>query len=106
MKHLPLTESMQVCSKHFGNSMTLRSDQIPTLKLPTLPTTITLNPPCRPLVQCVLRECMNNSDFDAELCYAEVVVNIDLAFADTDSLEREISKVKDQLQQSKRSVKL
>ena len=45
---------------------------------------------------------MNKSDFDAEVCYAEVGVNTDLTFADINSLEREISEVKDQVQQFKR----
>ena len=84
----------------------MRSDQIPTLKLRTLPTTVTPNPLCRPLVRRVLPERTNESDFDAEVRYAEVGVNTDLTFADIDSLEREISEVKDQLQQSKESVKL
>ena len=102
MKNLPLTESTRVCSEHFVNLRTLRSDQIPTLKLPTLPTTVTPNPLRRPLVRRVLPEHTNKSDFDADVRYAEVGVNTDLTFADIDSLEREISEVKDQLQQSKR----
>ena len=101
-KHLPLIESTRVCSEHFVNSMTLSSDQTPTLKLPTLPTTVTPNPPRRPLVRRVLPERTNKSDFDAEVRYAEVGVNTDLTFADIDSLEREISEVKDLLQQSNR----
>ena len=64
-KHLPLTESMPVCSEHFVHSRTLRSDQIPTLKLSTLPTNGTPNPSRRPLVRRILPERKNKFDFDA-----------------------------------------
>ncbi len=103
-KQLPLNESTRVCSEHFVNSngRMLRSDETPTLNLPTLPTRAAPNPSRRPLIRYTLPESTNQLESKPEVHYADDAVNTNLTLADIESLETEISKVKDQLQQSKR----
>ena len=101
-KNLPLNESTRVCSKHFVNSRgrKLRPDEVPSLCLPVLPTQITPTSSRRQLIRHALPERTRKS---AEPKYADAAVNTDLTFADIEALEGEVSKVKDQLQQSEQT---
>ena len=105
-KNLPLNESTRVCSEHVVNSTgrMLRSDEVPTVKLPTLPTQVTPTTSRRQLVRCTLPECTSKSNPEcSKILYADAAVNTDMTLADIEALEKGVSELKDQLHQSEQA---
>lgn len=100
--NLPLNDSTRVCSEHFVNSKgrMLQPGEIPTLKLPVLPTQVSLPPPRRPLIRYTLPEQGDRPRSSAGVVYSDAAVNTDLTGADLESLEKELSEIKEKLQVS------
>ena len=96
-KNLPVNESTHVCSEHFVNSrdIKLRSDEVQTLNLPTLPPQVTPTSSCRPLIRHALSEGTSKStELKSGVHYADAAVNTNLTCVDIETLEGELSKVK------------
>ena len=98
--HLPINESTRICCEHFVNSKgrLLRSDEVPSQKLPVLPTRVLTPPRRRPIVRIAPPE-SSKSQLPAGTEYKEVGVNTDLTGADIHFLERELSQRKYSVQQ-------
>ena len=98
--HLPINESTRICCEHFVNSngRLLRSDEVPSQKLPVLPTRVLTLPRRRPIVRITPPE-SSKSQLPAGTEYKEVGVNTDLTGADIHFLERELSQRKYSVQQ-------
>ena len=101
-RNLPLLETTRVCSEHFENSRgrLLRWDEVPSLKLPLLPTQVTESTSRRPLVRhidsldcksssyCNVEDETMASNADCnEVVYCGIGVNTDLIMQDIESLE-------------------
>ena len=98
--HLLINESTRISCEHFVNSKgrLLRSDEVPSQKLPVLPTRVLSPPRRRPIVRITLPE-SSKSQLPAGTEYKEVGVNTDLTGADIHFLERELSERKESVQQ-------
>ena len=96
-----------MCSEHFVNSRgrMLRSDEVPTLKLPTLPMQVTPTSSRRPLIRHPLPECasLKLSEPESGVQYADAAINTDLTCSNIEALERGVREVKDQLKQSEQA---
>ena len=86
----------------------LRSDEVPTLKLPTLPTQVTPTSACRPLIRRALpeRTSLKLSEPESGVQYADAAVNTDLTRSDIEAIEKEVREVKDQLKESEQAYEV
>ena len=93
-----------MCSEYFINfrGRRLRLHEVPTLKLPKLAMQVSLSPPCRRLLRHALPERQPESS-ESGACKvmkrSNAAVNTHLTCANIESLEKELSEVKCQLQQ-------
>ena len=96
---LPINGSTRVCSEHFVNSKgrRLRQCEVPSQKLPVLPTTVSSPPPRKPIMRIAPPERSKTQLTSTE--YKDVGVNTDLTGADLQFLEGELSELKDSVQQ-------
>ena len=107
-KNLPLKESMRVCSDHFPDSRgrILRSDEVPSLNLPSLPTRVSIPTPRRTLI----RHTPTTGDLDESISqaettddehitssYSDVAINTELTMADIDLLETKLKETEKDL---------
>ena len=77
-RNLPLLETTPVCSEHFENSRgrLLRWDEVPSLKLPFLPTRVTESTSRRPLVRHIdSLDCKSSSNVEDETIASNVDCN-------------------------------
>ena len=96
-RNLPLNESTCVCSDHFINSRgrMLRLDEVPSLKLPVLPTQIVPLQPRRQLLRSTLPEPSDKELSVSNVSNGDAATNTDLTGADLESLEGQVCQLKE-----------
>ena len=112
-KNLPLNSSTQVCSQHFVSSKgrKLWHNEVPSLKLPSLPTNVHRQPLRRPLLRhhtCSSTETADPVEVEIsnlEFTYSDAAVNTDLTMVDIEEIESQLREVKEELLQVKSEVK-
>jgi len=98
-ENLPILDSTRVCSEHFVNSKgrKLQPDEYPTLKLPLLPTQVSVTPPHRQLVQHSLPEkrkrCSNEDEAKREVLYCNAETNTELTWVAIDEMENKLNEI-------------
>ena len=91
-RNLPLNESTCICSDHFVNSRgrMLRLDEVPSLKLPVLPTQVVTSQPRRQILRSTLPEPSADKELSvSNVSYGDAATN-DLTGADLESLEGQV----------------
>ena len=100
-RNFPLSETARVCSEHFENSRgrLLRWDEVPSLKLPLLPTRVTELTSQRPLVRKsssnVEDETMASNADCTEVVFCDIGVNTNCTMQDIESLELNVKELND-----------
>ena len=108
-QNLPILNSTRVCSEHFVNSKgrKLRPDEVPSLKLPLLPTQVTKPPPRRPLVRHELPERRGekrkrSEDKDSrEVQYCDATTNTEIIGIEIDEMQSDLDKAVKEIEQYK-----
>ena len=103
-ENLPILDSTRVCSEHFVNSKgrKLRPDEYPTLKLPILPTQVSVLPPRRQLVRHSLpekRKRCNEDEAEREVIYCDAETNTELTWVELDEMENKLNEITKQVEE-------
>ena len=92
-ENLPILDSTRVCSEHFINSKgrKLQPDEYPTLKLPLLPTQVSVPPPRRELVHPDLpaKKRKDNREVESEVVYCDAQTNRELTWLEVEDMIKE-----------------
>ena len=104
-QNLPILNSTRVCSNHFVNSKgrKLRVDEVPSLKLPSLPTQVSVPPPCRQLVRHELPKKRKRTEEKScrEVLYCDAETNTDIIGIEIDEMQADLYKAVKEAEQCK-----
>lgn len=119
-KNLPLNNNSRVCSEHFVNSTNrrLRKDEYPTLRLPELPTQVTMPRERRVLKRCIGKaiESSEDSEVDSDVQTDNEVStdqatnteltceDLDILLKESESLKKEVATLQQQLRSARFSL--
>ena len=102
-ENIPILDSTRVCSEHFINSTgrKLRPDEYPTLKLPVLPTQVSVPPPRRELVRHDLpaKKRKDDGEVESKVVYCDAQTNTELTWLEIEDMKKELDATKKELEE-------